>query len=127
MHIEGSGSANWWRMSREENKLLFKTKKISLEFNESMYIEMEGFIGKKQIFGRATNVVKSDRVAPSETRQFVRSSPIPGVRPTVGVGNPLPAPRPHLSLRLAQHQETTHPDQRAARGMPWTRTIWSIL
>ena len=88
-YIEGSGSANWWRISREENKLLFKTKKISLEFSGSMYIEMKGFIGKKQIFGRATDMVESDRVAPSETRQFVCSPPIPRVCPTVGVGNPI--------------------------------------
>lgn len=35
---------------------------MSLEFSESMYIEMEVFVGKRQIFGLATNVVDSDRV-----------------------------------------------------------------
>lgn len=41
-----------------------------MEFSKSMYIEMEGFVGKRQIFGRATNVVDSDRVAPTPARHF---------------------------------------------------------
>lgn len=36
-YIEMIGSANWWRMSRDEKKELSKTRKISLEFSESMY------------------------------------------------------------------------------------------
>ena len=42
--------------------MLSKIKKMSLVFIESMYIEMEGFVGKRYIFGRATDVVDSDRV-----------------------------------------------------------------
>ena len=88
-YIEGSGSANWWAMSREEKKLLSKTRKMLLEFSESVYIEMEGFVGKTQIFGRATDVVDSDRVAPPVARYFVRSPPIPRPRSDVGVGSPI--------------------------------------
>ena len=76
-------------MNREEKKLLSKTRKMSLEFSESMYIEMEGFVGKRQIFGRATDVVDSDRVAPPVARYFVRSPPIPRPRSDVGVGSPI--------------------------------------
>ena len=46
-YIEASGSANWWGMSREEKKELSKTRKMSLEFSEAMYKEMEGFVGKR--------------------------------------------------------------------------------
>ena len=65
-----SGSGNWWALSREEKKQLSKTRKMSLEFSESMYAKMEGFVGKRQIFGRATAVVDSDRVAPPVSRRF---------------------------------------------------------
>ena len=50
-YIEGTGSANWWGLSREEKKLLSRTRKMSLEFSEAMYAEMEGFVGRPQIFG----------------------------------------------------------------------------
>ena len=52
-YIEGTGSGNWWGMSREEKKQLSRTRKMSLEFSEAMYTEMEAFVGKRQIFGRA--------------------------------------------------------------------------
>ena len=88
-YIEGSGSANWWGMSKEEKKQLSKTRKMSLEFSEAMYEEMEGFVGRRQIFGRATDVVDSDRLAPPVSRHFSRPSPAPRDPPTVGVGSPL--------------------------------------
>ena len=39
-YIEGSGSANWWGMSREEKMELSRTRKMPLEFTEFMYAEM---------------------------------------------------------------------------------------
>jgi hypothetical protein len=88
-YIDGTGSANWWGMSREEKKHLSKTRKMPLEFSESMYIEMEGFVGKRQIFGRAADVVDSDRVPPSAPRHFGRSPPSPCSRSLGGAGNPI--------------------------------------
>ena len=88
-YIDASGSGNWWAMSREEKKQLSRTRKMSLEFSESMYIEMEAFVGKRQIFGRATHVVDSDRVAPSNTGQFCRSPPSPRVRSGEGLASPI--------------------------------------
>jgi hypothetical protein len=88
-YIEDSGSANWWGMSREKNNQLSKTRKMSLEFSEAMYEEMEGFVGRRQIFGRALNVVDSDRVAPPVSRHFSRPSPSPRNPPIVSVGSPL--------------------------------------
>ena len=79
-YIDGTGSANWWGLSREEKKQLSKTRKMSLEFSESMYNEMEGFVGKRQIFGRATDVVDSDRAAPAVARSFGRSPTTPRSR-----------------------------------------------
>ena len=35
-YIEGLGSTNWWGISRKEKKLLSRTRKMSLEFSESM-------------------------------------------------------------------------------------------
>ena len=84
-YIEGTGSANWWGLSREEKKQLSKTRKMSLEFSEAMYVEMEGFVGRRQIFGRASDVVDSDRVAPAVTKQYGRSSPT--VRATTAAGS----------------------------------------
>ena len=88
-YIEGTGSANWWGMNREENKLLSKTRKMSLEFSEAMYVEMEGFVGRKQIFGRAADVVDSDRVAPPVARYFGRPSPSTRDPSFVGVESPI--------------------------------------
>ena len=87
-YIDGTGSANWWGLSREEKKQLSRTRKMSLEFSESMYVEMEGFVGKRQIFGRATDVVDSDRVAPPVARTFARSPPAARSRCTGGVDSP---------------------------------------
>ena len=64
---------------------------MSLEFSESMYVEMEAFVGKRQIFGRATDVVDSDRVAAPNGRHFGRSTPIPRAQCFGGVGSPIPA------------------------------------
>jgi hypothetical protein len=46
-YIEGTGSANWWGMSREEKKDLSKSRRMPLEFSENMYMEMKGFVGKR--------------------------------------------------------------------------------
>ena len=46
-YIEGSGSANWWGMSREEKRELSRTRRMPLEFTETMYTEMESFVGKR--------------------------------------------------------------------------------
>ena len=89
-YIEGTGSANWWGMSREEKKHLSKTRKMSLEFSEAMYVEMEGFVGRRQIFGRASDVVDSDRVPPAVARQHVRSSPPSRPTPVAVSGSPSP-------------------------------------
>jgi hypothetical protein len=88
-YIEGTGSGNWWGMSREEKKQLSRTRKMSLEFSEAMYIEMEAFVGKRQIFGRASEVVDSDRVTPPVGRHFNRSPPTPRSRTSVGAGSPV--------------------------------------
>jgi len=87
-YIDGTGSANWWGLSKEEKKQLSKTRKMSLEFSETMYAEMEGFVGRRQIFGRATDVVDSDRPAPAIARNFGRASSSPRGRGTGGVGSP---------------------------------------
>jgi hypothetical protein len=78
-------------MSREEKKQLSKTRKMSLEFGEVMYEEMEGFVGRRQIFGRATDVVDSNRfnLAPPVSKHFSRPSPAPHDPPIVGLGSPL--------------------------------------
>ena len=88
-YIEGMGSANWWGMNREEKKQLSKTRKMSLEFSEAMYTEMEGFLGRRQIFGRAADVVDSDRLAPPVARHFGCSSPSTREPSFVGVGSPV--------------------------------------
>ena len=88
-YIEGTGSANWWGMSREEKKQLSRTRKMPLEFTEVMYVEMEGFVGRRQIFGRAADIVDSDRAAPPVGRQFGRSSPAPREPSVVGAGSPI--------------------------------------
>ena len=88
-YIDGSGSANWWGLNRDEKKQLSKTRKMSLEFSESMYNEMEAFVGKRQIFGRATDVVDSDRVAPTTSRQFGRSPPTPHAHASGGITSPI--------------------------------------
>ena len=88
-YIDGSGSANWWGLSRDQKKQLSKTRKMSLEFSESMYNEMEAFVGRRQIFGRASDVVDSDRVAPSTMRQFGRSTPTSRTPSVVGVDSPI--------------------------------------
>ena len=88
-YIDGSGSANWWGLSREEKKKLSRTRKMSLEFSESMYIEMEAFVGRRQIFGRATAVVDSDRVAPTTSMQFARSPPTPRAHASGRIASPI--------------------------------------
>ena len=88
-YIEGTCSANWWGMNREEKKQLSKTRKMSLEFSEVMYTKMEGFVGRRQIFGRASDVVDSDRVCSSAGRHFGRASPSPREVSFVGVGSPI--------------------------------------
>jgi hypothetical protein len=88
-YIEDTGSANWWGMSREEKKQLSKTRKISLEFSEAMYMEMEGFVGRRNIFGRALDVVDSDRPTPPLPRHAGHSNPTSRVPSAVGVHSPI--------------------------------------
>ena len=87
-YIDGSGSANWWGLSRDEKKQLSKTRKMSLEFSESMYNEMEGFVGKRQIFGRATDVVDSNCVSPQAARRPARATPAPRAQSVSEAGSP---------------------------------------
>ena len=96
-YIEGTGSGNWWGLSREKKKEMSKTRKMPLEFSEAMYVEMEGFIGKRQIFGRAADVVDLDRVAPPAGRSFGRSPPTPRASSTGNPSSPASsaAPAPH--------------------------------
>ena len=87
-YLEGTGSGNWWGMSREEKRELCKTRKLPLEFSESMYNEMESFVGKRQIFGRASDVVDSDRLGTPPVKNFGRSPPSPRCAAFVGAGSP---------------------------------------
>ena len=95
-YIESTGSANWWGMSREEKKQLSKTRKMSLEFSEAMYAEMECFIGRRQIFGRASEVLDSDRLGTPSPRQFGRPAATPRDPPPPGLRSPV-ASMPDLS------------------------------
>jgi hypothetical protein len=76
-YLEDTGSGNWWGMNREQKRDLCKTRKLPLEFTESMYNEMQNFVGKRQIFGRPTDVVDSDRLGSAATKTFARSTPSP--------------------------------------------------
>ena len=88
-YVEGTGSANWWGMSRDEKKELSRTRKMSLEFSEAMYTEMESFVGRRQIFGRAADVVDSDRPLPPAVNISHRSTPSPREHSSAGLGSPL--------------------------------------
>lgn len=88
-YIEGTGSANWWGMSRDEKKMLSKTRKMSLEFSEAMYEEMEGFVGRRSIFGRASDVVDSDRPSPPLPRHGGHSNPASRAPSVVGAQTPI--------------------------------------
>ena len=87
-YLEGTGSGNWWGMNREEKRELCKTRRLPLEFSEGMYNEMESFVGKRQIFGRASDVVDSDRLGSPPARQFGRSPPSPRGATFVQAGSP---------------------------------------
>ena len=87
-YIEGTGFGNWWGMSREGKRELCKTRKMPLEFTESMYNEMEAFVGKRQIFSRATDTVDSDRLSSPPSKNFCRSPPSPHAAAFVGAGSP---------------------------------------
>jgi hypothetical protein len=87
-YVEGTGSGNWWGMNREEKRELCKNRKLPLEFSESMYNEMENFVGKQQIFGRASDVVDSDRLGSSPSTKFGRSPPSPHGAPYVAASSP---------------------------------------
>jgi hypothetical protein len=76
-------------MTREEKKELSKTRKMSLVFSEAMYMEMEGFVGKRQIFGRSTDVFDSDKAAPPVTRPCMRYPPATRDTSFVGARSPL--------------------------------------
>ena len=87
-YLEGTGSGNWWGMCREEKRELCKTRRLPLEFSESMYNEMESFVGKRQIFGRASDVVDSDRLGSPPAKNFGRAPPSPRAATFVGAGSP---------------------------------------
>ena len=76
-YLEGTGSGNWWGMNREQKRDLCKTRKLPLEFTESMYNKMESFVGKRQIFGRTSDVIDFDRLGSAATKTFARSPPSP--------------------------------------------------
>ena len=78
-YVEGMGSAHWWGMNREEKRELCQTRKLPLEFTETIYNEMESFVGKRVIFGRASDVVDSDRLGSPPTKKISRSPPSPRV------------------------------------------------
>ena len=110
-YIEGTSSANWWGMSREEKKVLSKIRKMSLEFSEAMYAEMEGFVGKRQIFGRVADIVDSDRPAPQVISHSRRSTPTPREPSSAGVQSPL------ASTTAASESPT---DATPGHDMPWS-------
>ena len=87
-YIEGTGSGNWWGMNRDEKRDLCKTRRLPLEFSECMYIEMEKFVGKRQIFGRASDVIDSDRLSSPPAKNFSCSPPSPRVPTFVGGSSP---------------------------------------
>lgn len=62
---------------------------MPLEFSESMHIKMDGFVGNREIFGRATDVVDFDHVAPPVLRHFGRSTPTPPAQYLGAVENPI--------------------------------------
>ena len=88
-YIESTGSGNWWGLCREEKKELSRTRKMSLEFSEAMYMEMETFVGRRQIFGRASDVVDSDRAAPPVVRHTRGTTPSPRDHAFVVAGSPM--------------------------------------
>lgn len=65
---------------------------MSLEFSEAMYMEMEGFVGRRQIFGRTPDGVDSDRVGPPLPRQSRRTATPSRDPPFTGEGSPSPSP-----------------------------------
>ena len=87
-YIEGSGSANWWGLSRDEKRELSRTRKMPLEFSETMYSEMETFVGKRQIFGRSSEAVDSDRTAAPARRTFARGAAAVGDPGRSDAGSP---------------------------------------
>lgn len=91
-YIEGTGSANWWGLSRDEKKELSRTRKMSLEFSQAMYMEMEGFVGRRQIFGRTADGVDSDRVGPPVARPSRRSAAPPRDPPCAREESPSASP-----------------------------------
>ena len=60
---------------------------MSLEFSEFVYTEMKRFFGYKPFFGRATDVVDTDRLTPPVARHFGCSPPTPRVFSCVGIEN----------------------------------------
>jgi hypothetical protein len=90
-YIECTGSGNWWGLSRDEKKELCRTRKMPMEFSEEMYMKMEGFVGKRQIFGRATDVVDSDRLSSPTARNSRASTPASCQPSFVGAASPLPS------------------------------------
>ncbi len=126
-YVEGTGSGNWWGVNREEKRDLYKNRKLPFEFSESMYNEMESFVGKRQIFGRASDVVDSDRLG-SPPPKNLPGLPPPHVLQPMSEQVALPqAPQPYPTLPRSPHPGTTFSGQLAASGSRLARTIWWTL
>ena len=80
---------------------------MSLEFSECMYNEMEGFVGKRQISGRTTDVVDSDRVSPQRAMKSL--VPLQHLMFNVWVEHlaQWKQPRPHPTPLLVGHPVMT--------------------
>ena len=126
-YIECTGSCNWWGMSREEKKDLSKSRKMPLEFSERMYIDMEGFVGKRQIFGRSSDVVDSDRVSQPAPSNFGRSPSTARVPAAGGVAALQLLPGPIPALRQPAHLGMTLQAQHVINEKPAEMTIWWSL
>ena len=125
-YIEGTGSGNWWGLSREKKKEMSKTRRMPLEFSEQMYIEMEGFVGKRQIFGRASDVLTT----PTDWAHLLPSllgGLHPHLTPHLVEGQPAhhQVREPHHTMQGPARRVTTHPDPPGGRGRPVATTTLS--
>ena len=71
-YIEGTCSANWWGMNRD----LCKKRKLPLEFSEQIYTKIKNLVGKRQIYGRAVDVVDSDHIAFTASKALWSLTPL---------------------------------------------------
>lgn len=88
-------------------KSLSKTRKLSLEFNEAIYNEIEEFVGKRNIYSCAMDVVDTDRASPLVPHNFGHSPPTPHVPTSIGMGSPIVLPMPpHVVNSFATTSDT---------------------